>query len=283
MLHTAINSIYFSTVGGGSISEAYQIILNNEQRFFCKINSSAAFPQLFAKEKRGLDLLSRQEQIRTPAVIGCEVFQDKQLLILEWIDQATASDSCWKTFGRQLAALHHCHWAGPGGQFQCGWQEDNYMGALQQTNTVSPTWASFFAEHRLEPQVKLAIDNHSLEPGWLTHFTALYAKLREIFSEEPPSLLHGDLWSGNFLCNPQQEPVLIDPAVYYGHRSMDLAMTTLFGGFSRSFYDAYHYHHPLPGNYRQQWEICNLYPLLIHLNLFGKSYLSGILDTIKKW
>jgi len=107
--------------------------------------------------------------------------------------------------------------------------------------------------------------------------------LSNIFATEPPALLHGDLWSGNYLCSATGQPVLIDPAVYYGHRNMDMAMTTLFGGFDALFYESYHYHFPLPANYRQQWEVCNLYPLLIHLNLFGKSYLANILNTIRQY
>jgi len=95
--------------------------------------------------------------------------------------------------------------------------------------------------------------------------------------------LHGDLWSGNFLCKENSELVLIDPAVYFGHRSIDLAMTTLFGGFHKTFYESYHYHFSFPDNYREQWEICNLYPLLIHLNLFGKNYLADILHTIERF
>jgi protein-ribulosamine 3-kinase len=111
----------------------------------------------------------------------------------------------------------------------------------------------------------------------------LYDKLPEIFPPEPSSLLHGDLWSGNFLCNEQSEPVLIDPAVYFGHRSVDLGMTTLFGGFDKSFYDAYAYWGTLPENYHEQWEVCNLYPLLIHLNLFGTGYLSSIAATLRRF
>ncbi len=133
------------------------------------------------------------------------------------------------------------------------------------------------------PQVKLASDKHLLPSSHAARFERLYERLPAIFPPEPPALLHGDLWSGNFLCNHRQQPVLIDPAVYYGHRSMDMAMTTLFGGFDKPFYDSYHYHYPLPPNYREQWEICNLYPLLIHLNLFGLGYLADILHTIQRY
>ena len=104
-----------------------------------------------------------------------------------------------------------------------------------------------------------------------------------LIDDEKPALLHGDLWSGNFMCNASSKPVLIDPAVYYGHRSMDLAMTTLFGGFRQTFYEAYNFHFPLPYNYEQQWAVCKLYPLLIHLYLFGLGYLPQIERTLKQF
>ena len=110
-----------------------------------------------------------------------------------------------------------------------------------------------------------------------------YTNIPGIFNEEEPCLLHGDLWSGNFMCNRDAEPVLVDPAVYFGHRSMDLGMTTLFGGFSSEFYEAYHYHYPFPANYKEQWEICNLYPLLIHLLLFGQSYFPSIDKVLTRY
>jgi fructosamine-3-kinase len=157
------------------------------------------------------------------------------------------------------------------------------MGALPQINQWAGNWTEFFIHQRLRPQVKLALDHHLLDPAHAAQFEKLYQRLNELFAVEPPALLHGDLWSGNYMCDSSENPVLIDPAIYYGHRNMDLAMTTLFGGFDDLFYESYQYHYPLPANYRQQWEICNLYPLLIHLNLFGKSYLSGILDTIRRY
>jgi fructosamine-3-kinase len=133
------------------------------------------------------------------------------------------------------------------------------------------------------PQVELALMNKLLETAHALQFEKLYKKLEQIFPSGPSSLLHGDLWSGNFLADDMGNPVLIDPAVYFGHRSMDLAMTTLFGGFQKAFYESYHYYYPFPENYQQQWDICNLYPLLIHLNLFGKSYQSDIVRTIAQY
>jgi Fructosamine-3-kinase len=145
------------------------------------------------------------------------------------------------------------------------------------------TPVSFFVRRRLQPQIEIARVNQLLHAKHLTAFENLYHELGNIFNNEQPSLLHGDLWSGNFMCDQNSGPVLIDPAVYFGHRSMDLAMTTLFGGFERSFYESYNHHFPFPNNYDEQWDVCNLYPLLIHLNLFGSGYLSQIENILRKF
>jgi len=273
----AVTSIQFTSIGGGSINDTYRIETNNRQRFFCKINSLDQFPSLFKTEKAGLELLAAQKVIRIPNVIALLETATEQVLVLEWIEQGLKTASFWKAFGEQLNALHNCK----GDAF--GLSTDNYMGALPQYNRLTNNWCTFFRQQRLQPQVELAVNKRLLDTKYIPQFEKLYIRLPEIFNEEPPGLLHGDLWSGNYLCDEQQQPVLIDPAVYYGHRSVDLAMTTLFGGFDRAFYESYHVHYPLPSGYRQQWEVCNIYPLLIHLNLFGESYLPDILRTIQRY
>lgn len=270
------SGLHFTPLGGGSINYTYRITAPKE-KFLCKINKYSSFPRLFEAEQAGLELLALQQVIRIPAVIAAGRINDSQVLLLEWIEQGLRTDAFWTSFGEQLAALHHIQ------QKQFGLDTDNYMGALPQNNQPADNWIDFFKRQRLQPQVKLAVDRHLLDPAQLSRFEKLYQQLPGIFPVEPASLLHGDLWSGNYLCDEQETPVLIDPAVYYGHRSIDMAMTTLFGGFDARFYESYHYHFPLPANYRQQWEVCNLYPLLIHLNLFGKSYLPGILNTIRQY
>lgn len=258
-------------VGGGCINQTYKITTANKD-FFCKINSASKFPHLFLKEQDGLALLAKQKLIKIPEVIECCFLKDQQILILEWIEEGTTSHEFWKSFGKQLADLHQVKT----GRF--GLPENNYMGSVPQSNKHHYSWASFFIEERLMPLVKLC--GHRLMPSHFKQFEILYQKLPTIFDNEKPSLLHGDLWSGNFMCNNKNQPVLIDPAVYFGHPSVDLGMSTLFGGFHKVFYDAYHYHSPLPPNYKEQWKACNLYPLLIHLHLFGKSYLRQIEQTL---
>jgi protein-ribulosamine 3-kinase len=263
-------------VSGGSINETYRLETDIGMHYFLKLNSSKKFPGLFEKEKNGLEFLAAQNCIQTPSVLFYETNDNCQLLLLEWIDPGITNEKFWKKFGEQLAQLHRTN------NEQFGFAEDNYMGSLRQANNLTNDWTDFFINYRLQPQINLALKTGLLSKKNVIAFESLFKKLDSIFNKESPCLLHGDLWSGNFLCDEQSLPVLIDPAVYFGHRSMDLAMTTLFGGFDKAFYDAYHYHFPLPPGYGEQWQASNLYPLLIHLNLFGKSYLSGIEDTLKK-
>jgi fructosamine-3-kinase len=274
-LGTSVSSLEHSAVGGGSINKTYRILINGKQKLFCKINSASSFPGMFEKEKSGLELLAAEKIIRAPKVFGSFLHADNQVLVLEWIEQGPQSASFWRRFGEQLAALHSIP------RENAGWHEDNYMGALPQSNSWSPDWIAFFIHQRLEPQVQLAYDKKLLQPQHRTYFEKVYKALPAIFPAENFSMLHGDLWSGNFLCDDAGSPVLIDPAVYHGYRSIDLGMTTLFGGFDPTFYEAYNCHFPFPSNHREQWEVCNLYPLLIHLNLFGKGYLNNILSIVQ--
>lgn len=273
---TGVNLPVLYPVEGGSINAAYRITTKNNAQWFSKINDSTAFPDLLEKESRGLDFLRMRSIFRIPAVVACETARGTQILLLEWINQGPATTAFWHLFGEQLARLHRVSAEFPSATlvesvspaFGLSW--NNYMGALPQSNTPSLQWVDFFIQQRLDPQLRLAAEKGLLAPAALRSFERLYKVLPDIFGEEAPSLLHGDLWSGNFLCDDKSRPVLIDPAVYLGHRSIDLAMTTLFGGFDPAFYQAYTYHFPFPVNYQEQWEICNLYPLLIHLNLFGE-------------
>jgi protein-ribulosamine 3-kinase len=274
---TAVTAVQFSPVGGGSINQTFRVHTNTQAQYFCKLNSAKKFPGLFRCEQQGLELLGKQQVMRVPAVIACMETGEHQVLLLEWIEQGIKTEAFWRLFGKELAALHQVT------SDQFGLNSNNYMGALPQHNHPSDNWCNFFATRRLEPQVRMAVDSGLLPTAYIPRFDNLYSKLPVIFPVEPPALLHGDLWSGNYLCDAQGRPVLIDPAVYYGHSSVDMAMTTLFGGFDEPFYEAYRYYRPLPANYREQWEIANLYPLLIHLNLFGAGYLADIVHTLRRF
>jgi protein-ribulosamine 3-kinase len=272
----------FTSISGGSINETLRITAGNS-RFLCKINAARTYPKLFEKEAAGLEAIRQTACISTPRHIGTFYFNDHQILLLQWIDAGRRTIDFWKLFGEQLARMHLWRDTVAGYQQTFGFKEDNYMGALPQCNQPMSNWCDFFREQRLKPQLELATKQGLMPSALLADFDKLYQKLPSLFPDEPASFLHGDLWSGNFLCNTSNEPVLIDPAVYFGHRSVDLGMTTLFGGFEEAFYEAYAYWYPLPSNYREQWEVCNLYPLLIHLNLFGRTYLSSIDAIVRRF
>ncbi|MDB5195732.1 MAG: fructosamine kinase family protein [Flaviaesturariibacter sp.] len=269
--------LQFSKVSGGSINETYRVETSVGRRYFCKCNSATKFPHLFEGEIVGLTLISSHGIIRTPSVIGCFEAGGQQVLLLEWIEECKPTNEFWKLFGEQIARLHHVT------ADQFGFATSNYMGAVPQVNNHAATWSDFFRKNRLTPLADKCHQQELLTANHLSQLEKLYAKLDTVFDVVNPALLHGDLWSGNFLCHAASLPVVIDPAVYFGHRSMDLAMTTLFGGFDASFYDSYQYHFPLPANFREQWEVCNLYPLLIHLYLFGKSYLPQIQNIFQRF
>ncbi len=267
----------FSSIGGGCINETYKINFDKHQ-FFCKINSATKFPHLFEKEVKGLKLIAQQQIIKVPEVIDCFEANDQQILLLEWINEGERTESFWKKFGEQLAALHQSS------NDYFGLNENNYMGSVPQSNQPTDNWIDFFIQQRLQCLIDKCLAQKLLSSKHQSQFENLYKQLSNIFKgQQKPSLLHGDLWSGNFMCNENAEPVLIDTAVYFGHSSVDLGMTTLFGGFPTGFYEAYNYHSPFPSNYEEQWEACNLYPLLIHLLLFGRSYLSQIERTLHNY
>lgn len=166
---------------------------------------------------------------------------------------------------------------------QFGFTADNYIGYLPQHNNYHNTWASFFVHNRLMPMVQMAFDKRLLTSFDAQLFERLYLNLYNLFDEEPPALLHGDLWSGNYLIGIDGKPYLIDPAVCYGNREFDIAMTTLFGGFTREFYNGYQEVYPLLTGWEHRLALWNLYPLLVHLNLFGGSYLGQVQSSLKKY
>ncbi|MGI8598951.1 MAG: fructosamine kinase family protein [Chitinophagaceae bacterium] len=259
---------------GGCISNCY-LVKTHDKKFFCKINSATKFPHLFEQEAKGLNLLGTSYKIKTPEIIDIYYEDDYQILLLEWIEEGERTTTFWKKFGSQLAELHSVT------KDQFGLNINNYMGSVLQINEQTSDWNIFFIEQRLKPLVKACKQKGLLTAFHEQVFSTLYTQLPPFFKDVRPALVHGDLWNGNFMCNKNEEPVLIDPAAYYGIPAVDLGMTKLFGGFSRSFHEAYQYHSALSKNQDQQNKICNLYPLLIHLLLFGKSYLPQIEETIK--
>ena len=263
----------YSEVGGGCINHGGKLSTTAGD-FFLKWNSNSAYPGMFEAEAKGLELLDGRE-IKVPELMGQGSWADKAWLLLEWLEAGRRQKDFWENFGRALAALHRNTNA------TFGLNHDNYIGSLPQSNKAESKWSDFFMRQRLLPQIELAQQKALLPASMEKDFEQLFKRLPDIFPEEKPALLHGDLWSGNFITGPDGQAAIIDPAVYYGNREMDLAMSRLFGGFDEAFYTAYHESFPLMSGYRERVDICNLYPLMVHINLFGVTYLSGVSKILK--
>lgn len=262
-------------VSGGDISQAARIHLANGAHLLVKWRSGS-LPGLFTAEWRGLELLRSTKALRIPEVLAhSEVTATHPAFIaLEWLDPGSKSGHSAEALGRGLAAQHRVLAA------SFGLDHDNFIGANPQPNHQSDNWTNFFRERRLGSQMELAGRNGFLPTQRTRRLEALLARLDDWLPAQPPaSLLHGDLWGGNWLVTTSGEPALVDPAVYYGHREADLAFTELFGGFPAAFYAAYGANWPLEKGYEERKELYNLYHLLNHLNLFGESY-GGSVDSI---
>ncbi|MCF6223714.1 MAG: fructosamine kinase family protein [Flavobacteriaceae bacterium] len=264
-----------SSISGGDINDVYKI-KTEQNTYVLKVNRNDIFPQMFVKEKLGLEILSNTG-IKSPKVIQCFSANDYQFLLLEFIKEGSITNLFWRNFASNLVTLHRTN------RNYFGLNHNNYIGSLKQNNLKKTSWESFFIDCRIAPLIKLAFGSNLLNKSHLKYFEKLYLRLNELLPIENSSLVHGDLWSGNLMKGKDQVPIFIDPAVYYGHREMDIAMTRMFGGFDCSFINYYNDLFPLEKNWEDRIEIHNLYPNLVHLNLFGKSYLNGIESVIKKF
>ncbi|MFT3740077.1 MAG: fructosamine kinase family protein [Breznakibacter sp.] len=262
-------------VSGGSISRTNKIVLQNTQPFFVK--SDVPKPMLDA-EAIGLAEIRRCGCIKVPEVIAL----GDSYLVMEWIEPGRRDRDFFRAFGRQLALMHKFVSDG------FGFKSDNFIGSTAQLNMVQDNvlisdWASFYLNYRLLPQFNMAKDNGYIDSYMEKLFGRIVHILPDILHgcEEGPSLLHGDLWGGNFMVGACGEPVLIDPAVYYGHREADLAMTKLFGGFDPEFYLAYERQWPLGPGANKREPVYLLYHVLNHLNLFGTSYRWQVIELME--
>lgn len=263
-LDVKINSS--NPVGGGCINEAQIITTSANKSYFLKTNFSSP-SDMFLKEANGLKELSKPKVIRVPQVITV----DSKFILLENIKAGSRSKNFWENFGRNFARLHKYH------SDSFGFFEDNYIGSTNQLNLAAENeknnWKEFYLKKRLMFQINLAEKNNYLRSELSKAFGKLESKIDAILDDGiKPSLLHGDLWSGNFILDDTGNAALIDPAVYYGDREADLAMTKLFGGFDQKFYSAYNEEFPLREGYQFRENIYKLYHVLNHLNLFGSGY-----------
>lgn len=261
-------------LSGGCIHQSRKIH-TDQGCFFVKFNSQQ-YVKHFETEINSLELLASKKVIKTPIILGTILLEEYSALVLEYIEENTKSVN-WDVFGQQIAHLHQKH------TIQFGLDQSNWIGELPQYNHWMDNFKDFFIIQRLEIQRKIARKNHVLPIDIDLKLDDLYQQLDDFFPNEPPSLLHGDLWSGNYLIDSNGNPVLIDPACYYGHREVELSFTRLFGGFDQRFYDSYHQTFPLQEGWERRVPIYNLYPLLVHLNLFGQTYLPQIKVILDKF
>ena len=264
-----------SSVSGGCINSAFKISTSSAV-FFLKWNDES-LKEMFASEARGLLILHQNSGLKIPKPLGKGMLDGKSYLLTEWIEKGVPAVDFWKSFGTGLADQHRKS------DLQFGLDHNNFIGSLRQSNTKHNSWHDFFVNERLLPQIKLASAKGLISSELSKQFDSLFDKLEKLVPEEPPALLHGDLWSGNFMIYESGKAAIFDPAVHYGHRETELAFTTLFGGFSPEFYKYYNESYPLEKGFEERIDIHNLYPLLVHVNLFGTSYLNGIKQTLKRY
>jgi protein-ribulosamine 3-kinase len=266
----------FDFASGGCINSGGRLQTSNGI-FFLKWNSAERYPGMFLTEAEGLKLLRSSTAIKIPEVVLTGSSEGFQFLVLEFISQAKPSHAYWQKLGEQLAELHRKTSSHYGLSF------DNYIGSLPQHNSKNRSWTTFFIEQRLAPQLELSVKSGKLETEIARKFERLYEKLPELIVEEKPSLLHGDLWSGNLIIDDKGGPCLIDPAIFYGNREAELAFTRLFGGFSPDFYASYQSNFPLEKGFESRIDLYNLYPLMVHLNLFGQGYQNQVVSILKNY
>jgi fructosamine-3-kinase len=297
--------VSLSRTRGGDINEAFDARLADGRRVFVKTNGHA-HPDMFPCEARGLDWLRETGAIRVPEVLAASGTNrnasdanrnashlnrnasganenaapgnETPFLVLERISSAAPARDFDETLGRELARLHRF------GAPRFGFDEPNFIGSLPQDNTPCETWPEFYVKRRLEPQVRAAVDHGHAPSRWRRDFDRLFARMTELTGPpESPARVHGDLWGGNVMADEHGAPCVIDPAVYGGHREMDLAMLRLFGGASPRCFAAYDEEWPLAAGHAKRVRLYQLYPLLTHVNLFGGGYVSSVESALREY
>tara|TARA_Y100000766_G_scaffold285491_1_gene309402 strand:- start:4176 stop:5036 length:861 start_codon:yes stop_codon:yes gene_type:complete len=262
-------------LSGGSINNI-SLLETTTLPLVVKYNSSEECPNMFEYEKKGLEKLGQTKTIRIVEIINHINSDHLSFLILNYIQPKKETKKFWENFGIKLNQLHQNQ------SRSFGLDSPNYIGNLPQLNNWCSTWTEFYVTQRLEPQLKKAIEKGFLK-GLTQQFEKLFHNIDTLFPQEPPSLIHGDLWRENFISGENNTPFLIDPAIYFGHREMDIGMSLLFGGFESHFYEAYNSEIPLEKNWEERVPLTQLYPLLVHLNLFGNQYALSIKKTLNRF
>ena len=264
-------------LSGGSISSAY-LLKWDKGAYFLKVNSNSDALEMFRAEQKGLHAIEETATIAVPKVHHVDLYDNKAFLLMDYVESKSASDNDYKALGTQLAKLHLHH------KDKFGFTSDNFIGSLPQSNAQHADWAIFYWQERIAPQLNLAKQNKMLKATEIVSEQTAISVFKELLGKDiRPSVLHGDLWGGNYLIAANGTPYLIDPATYWGHSMVDIAMSRLFGGFGSEFYSAYHNIIPKTDNYNAQIDLYQLYFLLVHLNLFGRSYYGSAAAVLEKY
>ncbi|MBN2527025.1 MAG: fructosamine kinase family protein [Deltaproteobacteria bacterium] len=264
-------------VAGGCINDTGTLHLSNGETLFLKQNN-LTHPQMFEAEAMGLKMLVCDGGPRIPTPIAAFRDNSSQYLLLEFLDSSGRVADYFEQFGRQLAHMHQTI-----RRDRFGFDIDNFIGATPQYNEHRDSWVHFFGEMRLEPQIKMA--SSQLGRELRKSLSTLLEKLDQFIIEPEgnASIIHGDLWSGNAMTGPNGEPVIIDPAPYFGHREAEIAMTQLFGRFGGHFYAAYNEYWPMQNGWQDRMDMYNLYHMLNHVNLFGSGYMGGVSSIVYRY
>lgn len=261
-----------SPLSGGDINEVY-LLQGKSGKLVAKLNSSSRFPGMFEAEKLGLEKLAQPGVIDVPEPVATGIVEEMAYLVLEHKESAPKTSGFWESFGEQMANLHKTT------SENFGLEKDNYIGSLPQYNNKKDSAAEFYISMRLQPQIKMAE-----EKGFqLKVSDNFYKNCEQLIPREKPSLVHGDLWNGNYLVNSEGLPCLIDPAVAFAPREMDLGMMKLFGGFQEDLFNTYNEVFPLEKGWQERIPLWQLYYLLVHLNIFGAGYRSQVTSIIRQF
>ncbi|MEM8720967.1 MAG: fructosamine kinase family protein [Cyanobacteria bacterium P01_G01_bin.39] len=260
-----------NSVSGGCINQGYKVS-SQDTTYFVKLNSASEV-EMFAAEALGLQQMSATQAITVPKPICWGTAGSSSYIVLQWLNLGGGNSQSWRSMGQQLAQMHR-----QGTSQNFGWSRNNTIGSTSQINTWMDNWADFFAQQRIGYQLKLAKRRGGNFPDTKKIVEAVRNKLAD--RQPQPSLVHGDLWSGNAAIGSDGAPIIFDPATYYGDREIDIAMTELFGGFGTAFYQGYNEVWQLDSEYQQRKQIYNLYHVLNHFNLFGGGYAAQAQRTI---
>lgn len=270
-----LDEVNFLALGGSTFSQSAKIE-TAEGDFFIKFSEQLSL-EIYQKEKKGLEALKSYSGAMIPKVFGYGEYEQHSYLLMEYVATTNPSSKSWEQLAEQMATMHTVS------ERYFGWDTANFIGSLPQSNATKDHWADFYSEERLKVQVGKALYEENIPTALANKFDRLYLKLDRFFPEERSSLLHGDFWSGNVLHRGSEPPLWIDPSVYFGHREYDIAFSQLFGGIDARFYEVYQSLFPIEPGFEDRIPMYQLYPLLVHHNLFGGSYLQQIDKILNRY